>query len=194
MKKLVLILAGAACLWGAGFFFYLADLPRPGAGPIEEADGVVVFTGGGGVRISTAMALFADGAGDRLLISGVHPDTSLASLAHFWVGPEDRFDCCIDIGRIAQTTEGNASEMREWAMKNNYRRLILVTSDFHMPRALTVSRARFPEAIITPRAAPSGYLDAKGRPTSLPATVKLAGEYTKLIAARAKAFASGGGR
>jgi hypothetical protein len=44
-----------------------------------------------------------------------------------------------------------------------------------------------PEASITPFAVSSGYLDAKGRPASAEAVLRLAGEYTKFLLARVKA-------
>ncbi|MEZ5894067.1 MAG: YdcF family protein [Parvularculaceae bacterium] len=194
MKQLFSILLGAGLLWFGGFVLFVMDLPRPAEDAAPAADGVVVFTGGGGVRISGAMAIFADGAGERLLISGVHPDTSLARLSKFWTGSKERFDCCVDLGRTALTTEGNASELRDWALAHNYHHIILVTSDYHMPRALAVTQARFPEAEITPRAVYSGYVGENNFPTSPGAAVRLAGEYTKLIFARAKAFAASAGR
>lgn len=199
MKRFFSILAGMVVLWAGGFILFLSKLPPPTTAtpaPTEQigADGVVVFTGGGGIRISTAMALFADGAGQRLLISGVHPDTSAARLSEFWVGPKERFDCCVDLGRAALTTEGNAAELRDWAVSHNYKNIILVTSEYHMPRALAVTRARMPDAAITPFPVSSGYLNAKGGPASAGAVLPLAGEYTKFLLARIKAVLPVAGR
>ncbi len=188
VKRIISTLAGLAALWAAGLVAFIAHLPPAPSTAPAQADGVVVYTGGGGVRISTGMALFAEGAGKRLLISGVHPDTSAARLSDFWVGPKDLFECCVDLGRQALTTEGNAAELRDWATNHNYKNIILVTSDYHMPRAMTVTRARMPDAAITPYAVSSGYLDKKGRPASIDATMKLAGEYSKFLLARVKAL------
>ncbi len=130
MKRFNSIVAGVIAVWAVGFVLFVAKLPQPSnaaqtMAAQSEADGVVVYTGGGGIRISTAMALFADGAGQRLLISGVHPDTSAARLSDFWVGSKDRFDCCVDLGRAALTTEGNAAELRDWALGHNYKKIIV---------------------------------------------------------------------
>lgn len=196
MKKLASALIGLALLWAGGFAIFLFSLPKPGGGApaLSPADGIAVYTGGGGVRISNAMALLADGAGERLLISGVHPDTSAARLAEFWVGPAERFDCCVDLGREALTTEGNADELKTWAETHRYRRIILVTSDFHMPRAMAVTRARMKDAEITPYSVSSGYIRSNGLPASAEAAARLAGEYTKYLLARLKALLPQSGR
>ncbi len=194
LKKLVSFLVFAALAWAGGFAFFLASLPKPDAARPPAADGIVVYTGGGGVRISYGMGLLADGAGQRLLISGVHPDTSAARLSEFWVGPRDRFDCCVDLGREALTTEGNADELKSWAETHRYKRVILVTSDYHMPRAIAVTQARMKGVDITPYAVSSGYIGENGLPSSPRALGKLAGEYTKYLLARVKALIPSNGR
>lgn len=194
VRKLASAFIGLTLLWAGGFALFVITMPKPGVGAPAPADGIAVYTGGGGVRISSAMALLADGAGERLLISGVHPDTSAARLAEFWVGPPERFDCCVDLGREALTTEGNAAELKAWADHHHYRRIILVTSDFHMPRAMAVTRARMKDAVITPYAVSSGYLGQNGLPASPEAAARLAGEYTKYLLARIKALIPPSGR
>ena len=194
VRRLIAFLTGLALLWAGGLALFIAALPQPGATASGPVEGVAVYTGGGGARISSAMAIFADGAGERLLISGVHPDTSAARLSEFWVGPKEQFDCCVDLGRDALSTEGNAGELSAWAASHQFNNIILVTSDYHMPRALTVTRARMPDATIIPFAVASGYLNDKGRPASSQAVLKLAGEYTKFLLARVKALIPGGNR
>jgi len=60
------------------------------------------------------------------------------------------FDCCIDLGFTAADTVGNARETAEWARSLGYRSLILVTADYHMPRAMLELKAAMPEARIVP--------------------------------------------
>jgi uncharacterized SAM-binding protein YcdF (DUF218 family) len=43
--------------------------------------------------------------------------------------------CCVDFDRSLNTL-GNAIETRRWAEKRNIRSLIVVTSAYHMPRAM----------------------------------------------------------
>ncbi len=181
-------LAAAAVLWTLGFAVFVARLPAPSADKPRFADGVVVYTGGGGARISAAMDIFANGAGERLLISGVHPGTSRERLSEFWRGEPARFDCCVDLGHEALSTEGNAGELKGWAQTHRYKKIILVTSEYHMPRAIISTRAKMKDAELTPFAVPSGYVDAGGRPASLTALAKLSGEYNKFLLAYANAM------
>ncbi len=188
MRSIILGLALAGGVWLVGLAAFVTTLPEPTRGPFDDNDAVIVYTGGGGKRISSAMALFAGGAGERMLISGVHPETTRANMASLWEGDSDLFECCVDLGREARSTIGNASEAAKWAAAHNANRIVLVTSDYHMPRAYAETRAKMPGAAITPYVVPSGYLDENGRPLSLDAWEQLAGEYTKFLLAKANGF------
>lgn len=191
MGRILLIFGAVGAAWLIGLSIFIANLPREETAPLAKSDGVIVFTGGGGARIAAGMALMAAGAGDRLLISGVHQDTSRERLSQWWTGSSDLFDCCVDVGRNARSTIGNAMEAADWAAEHQYADFILVTSDYHMPRALAELRVRMPDAQVTPYPVASGYLDADGRPTSRQSWRRIAGEYNKYLAARAKGAFTG---
>jgi uncharacterized SAM-binding protein YcdF (DUF218 family) len=125
---ILLILA----VYMAGFLLFLARLPTVPVAP--RADGIVALTGGD-ARLDAAVALLEKGAGRRLLISGVDPETDKETLGHMSDGGP-RFRCCADIGYAAEDTRGNADETAEWAREHNFRTLIVVTARYHMPRAL----------------------------------------------------------
>ena len=189
MRRLILGLSIIALSWAISFAVFLEQLPAPAAGPPGKSDGIVVYTGGPD-RISAGMEIFANDHGDRLLISGVHRDTSRERLATLWAGAPARFDCCVDLGREALTTEGNAAEVGDWVRDHDFKSFILVTSEYHMPRALVSTRARLPNATISPYAVTSGYLNSRGRPATLRAWGKLSGEYSKYLLAQVKALFS----
>lgn len=174
-----------ALAWTAGLLVFVSNLPGPAAAPPPPADGVVVFTGGGD-RVASAMSLLNGGAGKRLLISGVNPSVTRPDLAKMWPGDPALFECCVDLGLEAQTTEGNASELDAWMREHGYKSLILVTSEFHMPRALIETRDRMPDVDITPYAVASGHLGPDGRPLTAADWKRIGGEYTKYLAARVK--------
>lgn len=113
----------------------------------ETADALVVLTGGPN-RVATAVTLLRDGRGERLLISGVNPVSPVSDIAAAAGAPESLFECCVDIGSDALDTVGNARETAQWARAGNYSTLILVTSDYHMPRALIEMRSALPEVEI----------------------------------------------
>ncbi|MGQ0742127.1 MAG: YdcF family protein [Alphaproteobacteria bacterium] len=120
----------------AGFAVYIYSLPGKEAQAVAlpEADAIVALTGGDS-RLLSAVSLLEAGVGNRLLITGVNPQTKKAELkARLHGGP--RFDCCADLGIHASDTRGNAREAADWAREHGYRRLIIVTAAYHMPRSL----------------------------------------------------------
>lgn len=189
-RSLFLSLVVAVLAWAGGFAVFVARLPAEIRGASPKADGVVVYTGGG-ARIAAGMELMERGAAQRLLISGVNPGTSRAALLEMMPSAAPWFECCVDLGREAQTTEGNATEVRDWASDHGFRRLILVTSDYHMPRALVETNAKLPATEIVAWPVASGILGEDGRPNSREAWRLLAVEYTKYLAANAKTLLRG---
>lgn len=185
--RLILSVMALALVWAVGLFLFIGAIPVAAAEDVAPADGVVVYTGGG-ARIAAGLALMQKGAGRRLLISGVNPEIGRNEIIELWPDAAATFDCCVDLGDQARTTEGNAEEVSDWAAANGFRRLILVTSDYHMPRALIETRARLSDVEIIPYAAPSAFLDENGRPASNEAWRALAFEYSKFLAARVKTF------
>ena len=190
MQRIFYLLLIAALAWGAGLLIFVAELPAPANGAAPRADGVVVFTGRNGERVTAAMTLLSGGSGKRLLISGVNPEVTRPDLAALWPGDQALFDCCVDLGLEAQTTTGNATELDAWARANGFQSLILVTSEFHMPRALVEAEERLPEVAITPFAVASGLIGPEGRPQTAAAWRRVGAEYTKFLYARVKTILS----
>lgn len=102
---------------------------------IAEADGIVVLTGGR-QRIDQAVRLLDEGAAKRLLISGVNPATTGQQIQLLTSAEPALFECCVDIGHDAIDTRGNANEAALWVREHGYENVIVVTSNYHMPRSL----------------------------------------------------------
>ena len=185
MRRLLYAVLFIVLAWSAGLLVFISDLPQPNDSRPAPADAVVVYTGGLD-RVSSAMALLNDGVGKRLLISGVNPNVTRPDMAEMWPGDPALFECCVDLGLEARTTEGNANELDGWTRQHGFHSLILVTSEFHMPRALLETRDRLPDVEITPYAVASGIIGPDGRPRRLADWRRIGGEYTKYLAARAK--------
>jgi uncharacterized SAM-binding protein YcdF (DUF218 family) len=180
-RAIAALAALLAALYAAGFFIFAAALDRLPPADVPVADAIVVLTGGRD-RITEAYRLLEDGKGKRLLITGVHPEVKRGSLKHMLRGvPTSRFDCCVDIGRQAEDTIGNANETAEWVARHGYRSILLVTSNYHMPRAALELRRAMPGVSITsyPVAQDTLHLDGWW---NHPGTAKLLlAEYSKYL-------------
>ncbi len=118
-----------------GFVVFATGLDRGQHDPEGTADGITVLTGGK-ARIAEAMRLLSQGKARRVLITGVHRATTKNELKEFAQEGNQLFTCCVDIDHEARNTIDNAAETREWVAQKRYRSLIVVTSNYHMPRAL----------------------------------------------------------
>jgi uncharacterized SAM-binding protein YcdF (DUF218 family) len=161
-----------------GFVAFVSLLPEPVR--LSRADGIVVLTGAD-TRLDRADELLEQGLGQRLLISGVDQTTAKETLKHLiHAGP--RFACCADMGYSAEDTRGNAQEAADWARAHRFHRLILVTSRYHMPRALREFSAAMPEIKVLPYPVEQERIDLGGwwrRPRTV---ALLHREYVKYLA------------
>jgi uncharacterized SAM-binding protein YcdF (DUF218 family) len=141
------ILGVVALVLGFGGFVWL--LPGQEVALDRSADGIVVLTGGTS-RVTDALELLASGRGKRLLITGVNPDTTTGEIARQTVDYNRWLACCVDLDYSALNTLGNAVEARRWAIGHGFRSLIVVTSSYHMPRALAELAHQLPDATLIP--------------------------------------------
>jgi uncharacterized SAM-binding protein YcdF (DUF218 family) len=118
-----------------GFLAFVYHLDRFEQKPETRADGIVAMTGGA-QRIGDAIDLLAQGYAKRLLISGVNERTNRDQISNLNPGQRRLFDCCVDLDYRARNTIGNAIETRRWAEANGFDAIIVVTSNYHMPRTL----------------------------------------------------------
>lgn len=177
-------LIGAGALFG-GFLVFLVTLEAEPRQNEAAADGIVALTGGSD-RISDAVELLAEGKGKRLLISGVNRSTSPERLANTMPQHVALFDCCIDMDYQARNTLGNAVETRRWAEARSVRSLIVVTSSYHMPRAMLELQRAMPGIELRPHPVVAERQDANAW-RGLAATKLLATEYGKFLAAYVRA-------
>jgi uncharacterized SAM-binding protein YcdF (DUF218 family) len=186
MKRAGLAIALLLLAWFFGGFVFFAGTIAAGAPETTRAaDGIVALTGGAS-RISDAVQLLANGRGKRLLVTGLNPTTSRHDLARAMGNKSYLVECCIDLDYQAVNTIGNAQEAREWASKNKFKRLIIVTSNYHMPRTLLELKRVFPEGTFIPHAVESPSVELKDWWLH-PRTLRLLfGEYIKYLAALAR--------
>jgi uncharacterized SAM-binding protein YcdF (DUF218 family) len=132
-----------------GFVAFLAQLRGVEVKPVRNADGIVVLTGGSS-RVSDAMELLAGGYGKRLLISGVHPTNAASDISRSLPDNQQLLRCCVDLDRSAVNTRSNAAETRRWVHERGFKSLIVVTSNYHMPRAIVELSHAMPDIALIP--------------------------------------------
>lgn len=183
---LVAMLAGLAALV-LGFVDYARAVHRlRPPDPPPHAQAIVALTGGSLERLRTGVRLLEEGYGQRLLITGVNPAATDQDIAVVLGVNAARFECCVDLGRSASDTIGNAAETAAWANAHEFREIILVTEDYHMARSLIELRLALPQAQFTayPVASRLGQPGAWQGDPQLAA--RLGAEYLKLLIIQAR--------
>ena len=132
-----------------GFIVFANGIDRDTRAPRRAADGIAVLTGGV-ARIDEAMKLLADGKAKRVLITGVNRTTTVDELKDLASQGGQYFTCCVDIDKEARNTIDNATETSEWVALHHYGSIIVVTSNYHMPRALTELAREMPGVTLIP--------------------------------------------
>ena len=138
----------AALSIGLGFIWFVRHVPVEEVSLNRSADGIVALTGGAS-RITDAIELLASGRGKRLLISGAYRGTNSNEISRLNPEFERWVRCCVDFDRSLNTL-GNAVETKRWAESRGFRSLVVVTSNYHMPRALAEIAHQLPEVTLLP--------------------------------------------
>ena len=146
----ILVVGLLAAGWDFSRFVARADHAVTPDPPID-AQAVAALTGASNARIVAAVQL-ADSLQLPLLISGVHVDTRPVDIAKIAEVDVAEVQCCVTLGRAAATTEGNGAEVAEWARRHKITRIVVVTSEYHMDRALLELRRAMPEGHFIPHA------------------------------------------
>jgi uncharacterized SAM-binding protein YcdF (DUF218 family) len=125
----VLALALVPLLWGfVSFVRGIHELERP----VERADAIVVLSGDP-ERLRKAVGLLAKGYAGRLLITGPNKRIVITHLASL---QPVLFASRVDIDPLPRNTIGDADAARRWVNKHGFALMIVVSSNYHMPRAM----------------------------------------------------------
>lgn len=144
----LVLCASVVLLVGLGFLWFVRQVPAVEVTLARDADGIVALTGGAS-RIADAIELLASGRGKRLLISGAYRATNSTAISRLNPEFERWVRCCVDFDRSLNTL-GNAIETKRWAKHRGFRSLIVVTSNYHMPRAIAELSHAMPDIKLIP--------------------------------------------
>lgn len=132
-----------ALVWAGGLVWFVETLPKTVADPETRTDALVVLTGGRG-RLEAGLELLDRRMGGRLFVSGVFPGMDVRKLLDVFREGDRNLENLVSIG-TAPDTITNAAETVEWMERSRFRDMRLVTSAYHMPRALMEFRAAMPD-------------------------------------------------
>lgn len=132
-----------------GFLWFVRQIESQESQTGGRADAIVAFTGGA-QRIADAVSLLAEGRGKRLLISGVNIRVTRDEIVRANPDLQRWVDCCVDLDYRARNTIGNAIETRRWLREHDFSSLLVVTSNYHMPRSLLELSHVVPNTVLIP--------------------------------------------
>jgi len=149
-KILPYILVVFLVLWtgGAAFFIgHILSLKPPPA--TLHTDAIVVLTGGS-KRINTGFDLMRDNTANKMLITGVDSRVTIEKLTSLW-NPGEGAPCCVTLDHDARNTRENALMAAKWANEtNNIKSIRLITTDYHIPRAMVEFHYALPGVALYP--------------------------------------------
>jgi len=174
----------ALLIWTVGLLAFADRVARlTPVQPAEPADGVVALTGGSDLRLRAATDLLEGGMGKRLLVSGVNHRVSRNQIWGMTGAAKPLFDCCVDLDFTAANTIGNARETARWAHAMGYHSLILVTADYHTPRAMLELKAMAPDVQVVAYPVVTPDLDARHWQDTNAGARRMVSEYLKYLVA-----------
>lgn len=139
--------------WISGLLWFESQIEKTADQEILQTDAIVVLTGGTD-RIQEGLRLLKRGAAGGMLISGVGKigtdKTEIILQNGVSVSDLSILENYIELGYTAKDTQGNAEETIRWMQQKNYNSLRLVTSNYHMPRALLEFKRMMPGYTIIP--------------------------------------------
>jgi len=172
VKTLSRIAALVVLAYLFGFGWFVATMPQPAGN--DSTDAIVVLTGAEG-RIDRAVELLSARRAPRLFVAGVDPKVRPREFAAEYHVPPGLMACCITLDFRSTDTISNAAEVAEWLSRQKVRSIRLVTSDWHIRRAVLELR----------RALPAGTMIIADAVASHPSFQILVLEYNKLLAREA---------
>ena len=131
----------------ACFQQFILTLPKAHIAVPQPTEGLVVATGGQ-ARIQRGLELLAEGNANKMLISGVGEGISKELLKDSLSLSAQQtlfFECCVEIEFTASDTNGNAKATFRWMQKHNLRDILLVSANYHLPRAEIIFKRHLPK-------------------------------------------------
>ncbi|MGI4852172.1 MAG: YdcF family protein [Janthinobacterium lividum] len=122
--------------WIVSFIVFVVSLPQTLPPISQKTDALVVLTGGSD-RLEAALDLMHQNVSEKMLISGVHPQTTLKDILNLDAKKNVSLSHVkIFLDYYAHSTLENAQKTKKWVQDYHVKSIRLVTAHYHMPRAL----------------------------------------------------------
>ena len=180
IKNMIKIVFICACFWLGGFLTFVQNIQDTPIPSIQGVDGIVVLTGTP-ARLNAGFELLKEIPNSRLLVSGVNAKVTRETLRQAMGQSTNLMDCCVDLGRIARNTVGNAEEAALWAKNLKIDDMLIVTSAYHMPRSLVELRRKMPGKRLVAYPVESTTLDIEAWWSSFHTFAVVGGEFNKYV-------------
>lgn len=138
------LISAVVLVWALGFIWFAVALPQPADD--VRTDGAVVLTGAAG-RIDRGLDVLRQGWAPKLLVSGVDRNVKPHEFAVEYRIGSLQMACCVTLGFAATDTATNARETADWIMGQKLKSVRVVTSDWHMRRAVMELRKEVPATV-----------------------------------------------
>lgn len=102
----------------------------------QNVDAIVILTGGS-ERLNEGFKIFNSSNAKRLIISGVGDGVKKSDFSKYFIKYSINPDVVI-LGKTALDTVGNALEANIFMQTNDYKKMLVVTSIYHIPRSKVI--------------------------------------------------------
>ena len=153
-KYLFLVILIITVLFIDYSFFYKKILNYKNS--LDYSRNFIVLTGGDN-RVKKSLKIFFQikNNNKNLFISGVgkgFDKKTLKKLTQENINNEKIIECCIQIEGISRNTFSNAIESLKWVKSKKINSFVLLTNNYHMPRAMLEFKSIFNDIKVTPYA------------------------------------------
>ena len=146
-----LVIISIFILWFIGLFNYKENIVSLKKSSFVEPNNIVILTGGSN-RIKDGFKIInnfnkSDLKSIKLLISGTGKGFTKLSINKILSKNNDFYSfikCCVELDSRSKNTYSNAIQTKIWVTKNNINQFVLITSNYHIPRALLEFREQMP--------------------------------------------------
>lgn len=151
-KKIFLSFVFLLFLWLGGLLWFITQVPQNQNDFPKTPDAAIIVLTGGAGRLEYGLQLLSQHKGGTIFISGVGEKVTVSDIIK--QAPDDigktLDESEITIGHRAENTIGNAQEIKKWLKSSRYKNIILVTSNYHMPRSILEISTALPQINIIP--------------------------------------------